>query len=55
MDQMQHLHVGSTMNGVKKLMKEDNEATFALLTPDQQKTLADMEGKPFKFKMAKQI
>lgn len=55
MDQMQHLHPGSTMNGVKRLMKEDNDATFALLTPDQQKVLADMQGKPFKFKMPKQM
>jgi len=55
MDKMQHMHVGSTMNGVKKAMKEANEATMALLTPDQVKALTEMEGKPFKFRTAKQM
>lgn len=55
MDTMQHMHAGSTMNGVKKALKEANEATLALLAPDQMKTLTEMQGKPFKFRSPKQM
>ena len=49
MDQMRHIHIGSTMNGVKKKKKECDAATLALLTDDQNKAFASMQGKPFKF------
>ena len=55
MDRMQHMHMGSTLNGVKKALKEAGDATLALLTPDQAKTFTDMQGKPFKFRTPKQM
>jgi len=44
----------SAMNSMKKKKKETDEASLALLTPDQLKAFTDMQGKPHKFPQASQ-
>ena len=55
LDKMRHMGMGSNMNSIKKLLKESNDATLALFTDDQSKAFTEMQGKPFKFKMPKQM
>jgi hypothetical protein len=54
-NQMTHMRIGSRMGGLKKALKDSNAATLALLTDDQAKAFADMQGKKFKFSMSKDI
>ena len=49
MDGMQHARSQGAVNALKKKKQEANDAALALLTPDQAKSFAAMQGKPFKF------